>query len=135
MRRGAVRIGSLAVGVVLAATLAGSAAAQTSSPEPDVVLDIGIVGDVTSLNPYNLCCSWDYSYLVLPYDLAIGYGPDLTPAPSVVSSWEPSADHMTWTLTVRDDAVWHDGRPVTAEDVAFSRPGPCSWRPTTPARS
>jgi peptide/nickel transport system substrate-binding protein len=27
---------------------------------------------------------------------------------------------LTWTLTLRDDAVFHDGTPVTVEDVVFS---------------
>jgi peptide/nickel transport system substrate-binding protein len=28
-------------------------------------------------------------------------------------------DYTEWTFTIRDDATWEDGRPVTAEEVAF----------------
>jgi peptide/nickel transport system substrate-binding protein len=28
-------------------------------------------------------------------------------------------DYTEWTFTIRDDATWQDGRPVTAEEVAF----------------
>ncbi len=30
-----------------------------------------------------------------------------------------NADFTEWTFTIRDDATWEDGRPVTAEEVAF----------------
>lgn len=34
--------------------------------------------------------------------------------------WERSADGRTLTFHLRRDAVWHDGRPVTADDVVYS---------------
>lgn len=36
-------------------------------------------------------------------------------------TWEPSpAGNTTVTIELRDDLSWHDGRPVTADDVAFT---------------
>ena len=34
--------------------------------------------------------------------------------------WEVSADGKTFTFNLVDNAVWHDGTPLTAEDVEFS---------------
>ncbi|MBD3946556.1 ABC transporter substrate-binding protein [Nocardioides ganghwensis] len=31
----------------------------------------------------------------------------------------PNDDFTEWTFTIRDDATWEDGEPVTAEEVAF----------------
>jgi peptide/nickel transport system substrate-binding protein len=31
----------------------------------------------------------------------------------------PNDDYTEWTFTIRDDATWEDGKPVTAEEVAF----------------
>ncbi|NYG56089.1 ABC transporter substrate-binding protein [Nocardioides perillae] len=31
----------------------------------------------------------------------------------------PNEDFTQWTFTIRDDATWEDGKPVTAEEVAF----------------
>ncbi|MEG2199814.1 MAG: ABC transporter substrate-binding protein [Anaerovorax sp.] len=31
-----------------------------------------------------------------------------------------SQDHLTYSFTLRDDATFHDGKPVTAEDVEFT---------------
>ena len=54
-------------------------------------------------------------------------------APMIARSWELSPDGLTLTFRLRDDALWHDGTPVTSRDVAFT------WRkvrdPATQARS
>lgn len=38
----------------------------------------------------------------------------------LATDWNVSADGLTWTFTIRDDALWHDGEPVTADDVEFT---------------
>jgi peptide/nickel transport system substrate-binding protein len=38
----------------------------------------------------------------------------------LAESWEASPDWRTWTVTLRSGVTWHDGVPVTAEDVAFT---------------
>lgn len=38
----------------------------------------------------------------------------------LATSYELLDDQVTWEFKLREDAVFHDGTPVTAEDVAFS---------------
>ena len=40
--------------------------------------------------------------------------------PRLATSWESSADGLTWTFTLRKDAVFSDGSALTPEDVVFS---------------
>jgi ABC-type oligopeptide transport system substrate-binding subunit/transcriptional regulator with XRE-family HTH domain len=40
--------------------------------------------------------------------------------PDVARRWEISRDGRRYTFDLRDDAVWSDGRPVTAHDFAFT---------------
>ncbi|HXH28955.1 MAG TPA: ABC transporter substrate-binding protein, partial [Candidatus Polarisedimenticolia bacterium] len=40
--------------------------------------------------------------------------------PAVAASWSLTPDHRTYTFRLRDDAVFHNGRPVTADDVVYS---------------
>ncbi len=40
--------------------------------------------------------------------------------PMLASEWEVSDDFVTWTFYLSPDAKWHDGTPVTAEDVDFT---------------
>jgi peptide/nickel transport system substrate-binding protein len=42
------------------------------------------------------------------------------PQPYLAESWSISDDGLTVTLNLRDNAVFHDGEPITSEDVAFS---------------
>lgn len=40
--------------------------------------------------------------------------------PDVAESWEESEDGLVYTYNLRDDVVWHDGEPLTAEDVKWT---------------
>lgn len=41
-------------------------------------------------------------------------------AGDLAEKWELSEDRCLWRIRIRSDAVFSDGRPVTAEDVAFT---------------
>jgi ABC-type transport system substrate-binding protein len=38
----------------------------------------------------------------------------------LVDHWDTQRDGLGYTLYLRSSAVWHDGQPVTADDVVFS---------------
>ncbi|KAB2916376.1 MAG: ABC transporter substrate-binding protein [Hyphomicrobiaceae bacterium] len=42
------------------------------------------------------------------------------PEPYLAERWEVAKDNLSVTLHLRKDAVFHDGKPITSEDVAFS---------------
>jgi peptide/nickel transport system substrate-binding protein len=46
--------------------------------------------------------------------------PDGKPEPGIAQSWRPVNDGTAWEFTLRADAKFSDGSPITAEDVAFS---------------
>lgn len=45
---------------------------------------------------------------------------DGTPVPSLADYWELAEDGVTYTFHIAENATWHDGEPVTADDVIFS---------------
>jgi len=49
----------------------------------------------------------------------MGPAPDYDPLPALATHWETD-DYQTWRFYLRKDAKFHDGTPVTAEDVAFT---------------
>ncbi len=51
---------------------------------------------------------------LLEYDNA------LTPRPLLATGWDVSPDGLTYTFKLREGVKWHDGKPFTADDVAFS---------------
>lgn len=42
------------------------------------------------------------------------------PGPWLAREWSQSPDGLEWRFTIRDNVKWHDGQPLTAEDVKFS---------------
>lgn len=60
-------------------------------------------------------------YWPLVYDQlwVMGPAPDYDVLPSLATRWETD-DFQTWRFYLRKDARFHDGKPVTAEDVAFT---------------
>jgi peptide/nickel transport system substrate-binding protein len=112
------------LGLVSSVLLASSALAQESSSgasTDEVILDIGVDSDITSLNPFNICCGPDYEVMGLIYDTAWNYDRStLEAVPGFVREWQHTDDYMDWTLTTAEGATWSDGEPATANDVAFT---------------
>lgn len=50
----------------------------------------------------------------------VGLDTNLQVYPEIASGWEVSQDGTVYTFYLRQDAAFHDGRPVTADDVIFS---------------
>ena len=49
----------------------------------------------------------------------LGPAPDYEPLPALAKSWE-TEDYQTWRFHLQENATFHDGTPLTAEDVAFT---------------
>jgi peptide/nickel transport system substrate-binding protein len=97
----------------------------------DVLIAVGEQGP-SSLDTHNPIAN-DYTRLVAwnVYDRLVKHGmktlEDGTTAydinvmePELATSWEISEDGTTYTFNLRQDATFHDGTPVTAEDVRWS---------------
>ena len=54
------------------------------------------------------------------YESLLKYGADLKPMPGMAQSWEISPDGLTYTFKLFPGITFHDGKPMTSEDVVFS---------------
>jgi peptide/nickel transport system substrate-binding protein len=121
---------ALAIGLVMAAcggqqqsgepSGSSGASAQPSSDLTGGTVRIGTGGSPDSLNPGNGLLAEAYVLYELVYDTPIAINQAGEFVPELATDWSVSDDGLTWTMTIRDDAVFHDGTPLTAEDVAFS---------------
>jgi peptide/nickel transport system substrate-binding protein len=50
----------------------------------------------------------------------IDYDPQGNVIPGLATAWKMSPDHLTYTFQLHPNAKWHDGKPLTAEDVRFT---------------
>ena len=59
-------------------------------------------------------------FALMVYDTLFSLDENLVPQPQMVGKYEVSADGLTYTFILRDGLKFHDGTPVTAEDVVAS---------------
>lgn len=93
------------------------------TPRRGGTLRVGALGKpgATQQDPHqNLSNDSDFLIMSLVYDALTVPTKDKNVAPRLATSWEQSSDGRTWTFTVADGATFHDGSPVTAEDVVWS---------------
>ena len=64
-----------------------------------------------------------YMILYAIHDALVKPMPGNSAAPSLAESWKASADGRTYDFMLRKGATFHNGDPVTAEDVKFSYDG------------
>ena len=83
----------------------------------DIVLNSS--DNVTAINPLFISGGTDSWITELVWDRLMRIGPDGLPQPWAATSFE-WLDEVTIKVTLRDDMMWHDGEPVTPEDVKFS---------------
>ena len=83
-------------------------------------VNVGISNPLTTLNPLGMdnaeSTKYATSLVFLPLmelNSALEFVPQLAEAIT-------TEDHLTFTIKLRDDAVWSDGTPVTAQDVEFT---------------
>ena len=110
-----------AIVVVGALALAGCAATGGTAAAPGNELTIGVVTEPEnspdpivdgSLAGYNIYYNLFDQLTKLDEDGAI--------QPSLATEWSSNDDFTEWTFTIRDDVEFHDGTPLTAEDVVFT---------------
>lgn len=110
------RVGAL----LLAAALSlGGALAQDS--DPNATVNLATNADPT-LNPWSPGAVVESNLInTIVFDQLVRYNKkDLSPAPALATSWKVAPDGMSWTFNLRKGVTWHDGKPFTAEDVAFT---------------
>ncbi len=80
----------------------------------------GMGGDPPTLDPANTSDVESATYIVEIFSGLVGFNKDLKIVPDLAEKWDVSNDGKTYTFTLRQNAKFHDGRPVTAQDVKYS---------------
>jgi peptide/nickel transport system substrate-binding protein len=101
-------------------TTEGGATTSTPTTGAGGTVRIGYGGAPANLNPGLGVLVEDYILYNLIYDSLLNIDLEGNFQPEIATEWSVSDDGLTWTLKLRDDVVFHDGEPLTAEDVVFS---------------
>jgi ABC-type transport system substrate-binding protein len=132
-RAGVWRWGLVAAMAVIAATLAGcgddSGTEDAEAVEPDTTaapepvaggnVTFGLSLNIDGVNP--MTGQWNSSNFNVAkaiYDPMAVLNPDGTVEPYLLEAIEPNEDFTEWTLTTRDGVRWHNGDPLTPQQIA-----------------
>ncbi len=113
------RLARVALSAGLALAVLAPAGVPVAAADP-VVLRMGTVDAIDSLNPYQAALVESYEAYELTYDQLVGFGPNLEPIPAFAESWSRAPDGKSWTFKFRPDLKWSDGQPATSADACFS---------------
>lgn len=109
------------VGMLLSYQVQSAALCTVSVPAAGGTFVEGIVGRPFALNPlFSDPYPVDRELTDLIFDGLVRYDQTGQPLPALAQEWSVSEDGLTFTFTLREGLVWHDGEPLTSRDVAFT---------------
>jgi oligopeptide transport system substrate-binding protein len=75
---------------------------------------------IPSMDPSLATDESSFVYLAATTEGLYRLDEDTQPSDGIATEHEVSEDGLTWTFTLREDAVWSNGDPVTAHDFVYS---------------
>ncbi len=97
--------------------LAGCAALSSGGAAAD--LRIGVLSEVTTLDPHYFHLTANTEIDKLVYSALVTQAADLSVIPDLATSWQ-ALDETHWQFRLRPGVKWHDGSAFTADDVVFT---------------
>lgn len=95
-------------------------AVSTSAQSSDTLIWSLVGGDISTLNPALATDGNSLNVIVAIYDGLFHTNPQTGLPEPGLTSWTISEDGLQYTFTIREDAQWSDGTPITSADVKFT---------------
>jgi len=111
------------IGLMVVASIAAIAADQNPAggdPAYGGTYVEGVAGVPQYLNPVIAATDVDQDVARLAFSGLTRYDRAGAIVPDLASAFHTESDGRIWTFDIREDATWHDGQPVTADDVVFT---------------
>lgn len=111
---------SLLAGGLLIQIRGLQAAYLVIKPTSGGVYNEGVIGNIKNVNPIFASSSADSSVSALLFASLLTYDENNQLIGDLAKEWKGDASSKVYTVTLRDDAYWHDGQKITADDVVFT---------------
>ena len=83
-------------------------------------LTIAVAADPDGLDPHKTVAAATFQITRNIYDTLVQTDAESRILPGLAEKWQPSADGLRWTFTLRQGVRFHNGREMTSEDVRYS---------------
>ncbi|WP_411958669.1 ABC transporter substrate-binding protein [Paracoccus homiensis] len=115
----AIRTGLPVTRTLAAALLASSALLTPAQAQEETTITAVMHSGLRVLDPVITTAHITRNHGYMIYDVLTAVDEDFTPQPQM-ADWQVSDDQLTYTFTLRDGLMFHDGAPVTAADAVAS---------------
>ena len=113
------KLGASIIFILLVGALASIGGTVLAAGESNI-LSIAITADPRSISPVSASTFHDWVVGYRVYSSLFQASEEFSAVPDLAESWDVSPDHLTYTFHLKRNATFHDGSPITSEDVAFS---------------
>jgi peptide/nickel transport system substrate-binding protein len=93
---------------------------QTPQPVPGGTYVEGILGDFTTANPLFATGAVDGAVSRLVFSSLFSYNDQNQLVGDLASNWTVSSSGKVYTVTLKPNLQWQDGKPLTSKDVVFT---------------
>ena len=120
-RRDFLRHGSvLGLSLSVLGAIAGFGAPTAARAQAGATVRVGQIMPAAAVEPVSVASAGGLILLQQVGEFLCVSGPDLVLRPVLSESWTPNDTADVWTFKIRTGVKFHDGRPMTAKDVAAS---------------
>src|SRR5881296_1074078 len=109
----------LSVSLLVVMLLALGAPPGDAAPEGQMTWAVHTTLVPTWFDPAETIQGTPFMVLLATHDALVKPMPGRSMAPSLAESWSVSADGLVYEFVLRKGTKFHNGEPVTAEDVKF----------------
>ena len=132
LRTGAAGAALLGTGSLIAACgSSGSSAPSSTSPATTTTIQtpkrggtlrVGLTGGTSAdtLDPLFVLSNLDFARADALYDGLVGFDSQARPTLALASELTPNGDASVWTVRLRPGVTFHNGKPLTADDVIYT---------------
>ena len=119
---GVAALGPIAAACGSSGSSSSASPSAAASPKKGGSLKVGIIGGsaTDTADPHTAYNEPDIAIQYQLYDGLCGYDLEAGVVNRLAEELTPNADATVWTCKLQSGLTWHDGKPVTADDVVFT---------------
>jgi peptide/nickel transport system substrate-binding protein len=99
---------------------ASASASSTATGAPGAVIKVGITTPAAAVNPVTVTDQGGEDMLAQTGEYLVLSDQTLTLKPVLATSWSSNSTASVWTFKIRQGVKFHNGAPMTADDVVYS---------------
>jgi peptide/nickel transport system substrate-binding protein len=113
-------LGSILAACGSSSPTTGASSTSTAKGAPGSVIKVGIVTPTATINPVTVADQGGLDMLAQTGEYLCLSTQNLTLKPVLATSWTPNGNSDVWTFKIRQGVKFHNGHPLTADDVVYT---------------